>query len=585
MLRSLALLLVVAVSQAAERPNIVLIMADDMGYSDLGCYGGEAETPNLDSLAKNGLRFTQFYNTGRCCPTRAALMTGLYPHQAGMGHMTRPAKKNGKVLPGYTAGINGPCVTIPEVLGPAGYRCYMSGKWHVTTHKGKPDGASHNWPMQRGFDRFYGTLGGAGNFYDPPGLCRGNEWVTIYTDKAYQPWGDRRPESGEYYYTQAIADNAVEFLKDHNQEHGDKPFFLYLPFTAPHWPMHAWPEDVAKYQGRFDAGYDQLRKERFARMKELGVIAADAELSKTRGDWGRVEKASSEEQGRYFREWELRGMEVYAAMIDRMDQEIGKVLNELRAQDRYDNTLVLFCQDNGGCAEKFGRKPNPKWAKAAGEPLPDDHFFNQSGPPLRDRTTGKAHSGFPTMPGPPVSFVGYGEAWANVSNTPFRRYKHYVHEGGIATPLVAHWPKGIMARGELREQPSHLIDVMATCVDLAGADYPTESKGREILPMQGVSLRAAFRGEDLPRDTLYWEHEGNCAVRTGDWKLVRLKKGSWELYDLSKDRSELHDLSGEQPERAASMQADWERWAIEAKVFPSPFLPTPKINMKKVAQQ
>lgn len=563
MKRLFALLFLVAVAASAERPNFVVILSDDMGYSDIGCYGGEIETPHLDGLANDGLRFTQFYNTGRCCPTRASLLTGLYPHQAGMGHMTEPRKtRDGQPMPGYTGGINGPGVTMAEVLGEAGYRTYLSGKWHVTQHKRNPNGPKHNWPLQRGFDEFYGTIIGGGNFWDPGGLCRSNDWVTPYTDKAYQPWGDRRPESGEYYYTQAISDNAVSFLKDHDREHGDQPLFLYVAYTAAHWPMHALPEDIAKYQGRFDAGYDLLRKERFDRMKQLGVLPVGAELSDTVGDWQSIKR----------REWELRCMEVYAAMVDRMDAGIGQIVEELREQGRLNNTLILYMQDNGGCAEMMGRKPSKKWATAAGEPLPDDHFFSSSGPPLRDRTTGEAHVGFPVMPGPPGTFIGYGRDWANVSNTPFRWYKHYVHEGGIATPLVAHWPAGFDARGEIRDQPSHLIDLMATAVDLAEADYPAERNGTSVPPPAGVSLRPAFANDLLERESIYWEHEGHCAVRTGDWKLVRLRKGGWELYDLSKDRSELHDLAADQPDRVAAMAADWRAWALRSQVFPSPFL-------------
>ncbi|MCA9270820.1 MAG: sulfatase-like hydrolase/transferase, partial [Planctomycetales bacterium] len=314
-------------------PNIVVILADDMGFSDIGCYGGEARTPNLDQLAEHGVRFTQFYNTARCCPTRACLMTGLYPHQAGVGWMMTDRGHDG-----YRGDLNDRCATIAEVLQGAKYRCYMAGKWHVTPHVA-PDGPKYNWPLQRGFDRFYGTIHGAGSFYDPNSLTRDNTQISPYNDPGYQP--------EKYYYTHAISDHAVRFIHEHHEQHADAPFFMYVAYTAAHWPMHALDEDVAKYKGRFDAGYETLRQERVARMKELGLLPDDAELSAPPRPWSDVAH----------RPWEIRCMEVYAAMIDAMDQGIGKIVAQLQRDGQLDNTLIFFLQDNGGCAEGLGRTP------------------------------------------------------------------------------------------------------------------------------------------------------------------------------------------------------------------------------------
>lgn len=533
---------------AEERPNIVLIMSDDMGFSDIGCYGSEIETPVLDGLASNGLRFTQFYNTGRCCPTRASLLTGLYPHQAGIGHMLKPTGH-----PGYTNGLNQRCRTIAEVLKPAGYHTYIAGKWHVTRDKA-PDGPKNNWPLQRGFDRFYGTIHGAGSFYDPNSLTRDNTQISPVTDSEYQP--------DTYYYTDAISDHAVRFIQDHEQAQDEQPFFLYVSYTAAHWPMHALPEDIAKYKGRYDAGYGAIRSARFQRMKELGLISADAELSVQAGDWDTVPH----------RDWEIRCMEVYAAMIDRMDRGIGRIVDSLTATQELDNTLILFLQDNGGCAETLGRRPQ----RGRGGRRPNKPEQAMSADELQvNMIPEKTRDGWPlvmgpqVMPGPADTYIAYGQGWANVSNTPFREYKHWVHEGGISTPLIAHWPARISRCGKLESQPSHLIDIMATCVDVAGADYPGSEAGQVIHPLEGLSLLPAFDGETLDRDALYWEHEGNRAIRRGDWKLVaKSEDGPWELYRIDQDRSELHNLIQEEPDVANELARDWMAWAERANVLP-----------------
>jgi arylsulfatase A-like enzyme len=528
-----------------SRPNILIILSDDMGYSDLGCYGGEIKTPNLDALARGGLRFTQFYNTARCCPTRAALLTGLYSHQAGVGHMTEDLGHDG-----YQGDLSRKAVTIAEVLKPVGYRTYATGKWHVTKHV-KPDGPKDNWPLQRGFDRYYGTIAGAGSYYDPGTLTRDNTAISPAADAEYQP--------RQYYYTDAISDHAIRFVTEHQRDHSKAPFFMYVAYTAAHWPMHALPEDIAKYRGVYDRGYEPMREERFARMKELGLVDPAWKLSPVAGDWAKVQN----------QEWEARCMEVYAAMVDRMDQGIGRIVDRLKDSGLLDNTLILFLQDNGGCAEAIGRTPDRERPAKPAFPTIAPETVRQDVIPKQTRDGWPVLGGRLVLPGPADTYISYGQAWANVSNTPFREYKHWEHEGGISTPLIAHWPTGIPSnrRGALETQPGHLIDLMATAVDLSGAKYP----GGEILPMEGVSLRSALDGKPLARSVpLFWEHEGNRAVREGKWKLVSKHKGGWELYDMDLDRTELNDLSAREPDRANSLAAQWEAWARRVGVEPWP---------------
>jgi arylsulfatase len=540
-----SLLGVTAVS--AERPNILLVMSDDMGFSDLGCYGSEIQTPNLDSLAKNGIRFTQFYNGARCCPTRASLLTGLYPHQAGVGHMTSDRGHDG-----YRGQLNRQCVTLAEVLRAGGYRTYMCGKWHVCRDI-RPNGDSSDWPLQRGFEKFYGTITGGGSFYDPTTLCRQNRFITPANDPEYKP--------ATFYYTDAISDNAVRFLEQHQQESPAKPFFMYVAYTAAHWPMHALEKDIAKYRGKYDSGYEPIRRARFERLKQLGLIHPGLGLSPQAEDWGSVQHQA----------WEARGMEVYAAMVDCMDQGIGRIMAQLKKDGRLENTLIFFLQDNGGCAEDMGRKaqraPPPKDLR----PLGPDDLQPQIWPPMQTRDGRWVRTGPEAMPGPPDTYVAYGRGWANVSNTPFREYKHWVHEGGISTPLIVHWPAGVPAGrcGELEQQPAHLIDIMATCVDVSGVAYPKEFNGEKIKPMEGVSLQPAMKGKP-PRRTqpIFWEHEGNRAVRDGKWKLVAKENQPWELYDMDRDRSELHDLAEKNPGKVRNLAAKWDAWAARANVLP-----------------
>ncbi len=489
-----------------NRPNIVLIMADDMGFSDLGCYGGEIETPNLDRLADNGLRFTHFYNAAKCCPTRASLLTGLYQHQAGVGDMDHDLG-----YPEYQGYLNDRCVTIAEALKQAGYATYMSGKWHI----GKEP---QNWPRKRGFDRYFGLINGANSFWE---ILPGR---TMALDDT--PW-EPDPDDDSFYMTDAFTDNAIDFLDTHPTK--DKPFFLYMAHTAPHWPLHAWPEDIAKYRNKYKMGWDALRKQRHERMIEMGIVDEKWALSP------RHEKVPSWDSVADKDVQDLR-MAVYAAMIDRMDQGIGRVLDKIKQMGAEENTLVMFLSDNGASQIMVNR----------GEP------------------------GIP--PGPKGGFWGYDYPWANAGSTPLRKFKRFAHEGGISTPLICSWPKGIKPKNRLTHQVGHIIDVMPTVLDIAGIQHPEESHGKSLLPLEGQSLLPVFKGNQSnePR-TLFWEHMGHKAVRDGKWKLVLDRhRQVWELYDLEADRTELNDLSAQFPEKVAVLKTKWETWAERCGVLPWP---------------
>ena len=503
----------------ALRPNIILIMADDMGFSDIGCYGGEIQTPNLDQLAEDGLRYTQFYNTARCCPTRASLMTGLYAHQTGMGAMTRPTQ-----LRGYQGHINRNCVTIAEVLKQAGYATFMSGKWHLTEDKNKlVTGSKHNWPRQRGFDRFFGTIAGAGSFYTPQTLTLDNAPITEFPK--------------DFYYTTAIGEHGAQFIREHGADENDQPFFLYVPFTAPHWPLHALEKDIKKYRGKYLKGWDAIRAERHARQLKMGLVDQRWPISarhERAPAWETLDKAKQKEMD--------ERMAIYAAMIDSMDQAIGHILKAVADLGQTENTMVLFLADNGGCDESglYG-------------------FERKKGGEL----------------GTDSSFASYGLCWANASNTPFQFFKKDNHEGGIASPLIVHWPEGIeqVAHGKLRHEPTHVIDIMATAVQLAGAEYPARFRGHDILPLEGLSLLPTFEDKPLDRTALYWEHVGNRAVRSGDWKLVanaRFRKQEWELYNLRTDRTETVNLFNQREDKAQELKTLWQAWATRAYVLPKP---------------
>jgi len=479
-----------------------------MGFSDLGCYGSEIPTPHLDSLAEGGLRFTQFYNTGRCCPTRASLLTGLYPHQAGVGHMTED-----KNLPGYRGRLNDQCVTIAEVLKPAGYLSAMSGKWHVGQNQGVT-------PWGRGFDRSLNAA--AGGFY----FSEARKSRLFLNGEELADDDSRLPKA--WYSTDLWTTFGLRFIDEALTQ--KKPFYLHLCHNAPHFPLQAPADAIAKFRGKYKSGWDALQAQRHARQLELGIVDKAWQPAPRPADVSAWQELDADAQDRFD-----HLMATYAACVFRMDQAIGDLVAGLKQRGVFENTLILFMSDNGGNAE--------------------------SGP--NGRTNGD-----PTQAG---SSWFCGESWAFLENTPFRRYKHFNHEGGIATPLIAHWPAGISSRGELRHQPSHLIDIMATCVDVGGAAYPQQFNGQPVLPLEGKSLVPAFGNKPIERDALFWEHEGNAAVRVGDRKLVRLgQNGAWELYDLQADRTEQHDLAAAQPERVRELATKWNEWAKRAHVIPAP---------------
>ena len=544
------------------RPNVVVIMADDMGYSDAGCMGGEIRTPHLDSLAADGLRFTRFYNTGRCCPTRASLLSGHYPHAAGVGWMTVD-----RGTPGYAGSLRKDRPTLAELLKPAGYRAYMAGKWHVTPHTAAA-GPKDNWPLARGFDRYYGTITGAGDYWDPATLVRGDTAISAFADPL-RP-AEYVPDGSGYHYTDAIADEAARFVSDHGEEHAADPFLLYVAFTAPHWPLHASADRVAAYDDLYGDGFRPVRERRLEKQIELGLAEPGDALAPLPQPWAKVPANR--------REWEAECMRAYAAMVTQMDGGIGRLLAELDRTGAAENTLVLFLQDNGGCAEAAGRngrfEPRPDAA-----PLPPiDPAVVRSNRNYRTRDGFPLRRGVNVMPGPTDTFLAYGESWANVSNTPFREYKHWVHEGGIATPLIARWPAamGEELRGGIVRDRGHLIDLAPTLLDLAGAEYPAEFGGSETKPLPGRSLAGDLRGDPktmmLDERPLFWEHEGNRAVSKpngdGDWKLVAKSGGPWELYDLSGDRAEGRDRAAEFPAKVAALSALWDDWAAASDVLP-----------------
>jgi len=515
--------------EKAGRPNIVLILADDMGFSDIGCYGSQIATPNLDRLAREGIRFTQMYNCARCCPTRASLLTGVYPHQAGIGHMVA-----NRGTPAYQGYLRDDRPTLAEMLSAGGYQTFMSGKWHVgggyqankpgTWRPGAPD---HPIPTQRGFQAYYGMLGGAGSYFHPPYMLRDAELIT--------------PEPEGYYITDAITDNAVAMIRRATKK--PDPFFLYVAYTAPHWPLHARPEDIAKYEGKYRDGWDAHRTARHEQLKAMGIIDAKWAISP------RDEAAPPWEQlDAERRDWEDLRMAVYAAQIDRMDQGIGRILRALRQAGQEDNTMVIFLSDNGGCAEFL--------AEDTGKPEP--FRYNIPTPDGRAVRIGNLPG---LRPGPDDTFMSYDLPWANTSNSPFRRFKRWVHEGGISTPMIVHWP-GRVAGGALCHSPAHVMDITVTCLDAAGIPPLAELNGKATIPLEGESFLTALSGRNWSREApIFWEHEGNRAVRAGNWKLVAERSGPWELYEMNEDRTELNDLVEVNPGKAKELEALYEAWA------------------------
>ena len=543
----------IAQKNANKQPNIIVILTDDMGYSDIGSYGSEIKTPNIDRLANNGLRFTQFYNTARCSPSRASLITGLYPHQAGMGHLSTENFPE----PGFVDDLSKHAITMAEVLQLNGYATYMVGKWHISKNL-KASGDQSNWPMQRGFQRFFGTLNGSGSFYDPGTLMSGNRFIV---------------PSKNFYYTNAISDTAVKFINEHDSK---KPFFFYVSYTSAHWPLHAPEKEIKKYDGVYDKGWDVIRQQRFNKLKKLGIIDNKCVLTER-------EVTVPEWKNAPLKNWQIRKMQVYAAMIDIMDQGIGRIITSLEQKGELDNTIIFYMHDNGGCAEPLDSDkpsiPMTEEQKKGKFFAPDSVFLDRKQEYNRE---GKfVRSGMGVMPGASDTWVTYGIEWANVSNTPYRLYKHWVHEGGIASPLIIHWPKGITQKGQLSRQPSHLIDIMATCLDITGVTYPTQFNGNNIIPKEGKSLVPAFSNNQIDRDFIFWEHEGNRALRVGDWKLVSktiknksfvaADENAWELYDMINDPSETKNIATANPAKVKELSSIWEKQAKRTYALPWPW--------------
>lgn len=528
-----------------KRPNILVILADDLGYSDLGCYGSEIQTPNLDRLASEGLRFSRFYNAGRSCPSRASLLTGLYPHEAGVGRMT--FEQN---LPGYRGTMTHNGVTIAELLGANGYQTGMVGKWHVAETPLRPDQRDwlnhqvfhepfaplDNYPTRRGFQDFYGTIYGVVDYFDPFSLCNGETPI-------------REVPKG-YYSTVALADSAVSYVNRYNQS--DAPFFMYLSFHSPHWPLHALEEDIRKYENVYKVGWQAIREKRFERMLKLGIFGKQTDFLSARQskkEW--TENADSA--------WDARAMAVHAAMIDRMDQGIGHVLDALEANGQLDNTLILFMSDNG-CSPEICQNYSP------GEN--DRPDMTRDGRPMIYPHHKEA------MPGPETTYASLGPEWANVANTPFRFWKAKMYEGGVCTPMIAHWPKGIrVKKGTMIDAPCHVIDVMATCIDLTGAAYPETYNGNAIRPYRGISMLPLFKkGKRQGHEYIGFEHFNEKALVSRDgWKVVQPgSNAAWELYRLDTDRTEMHNVASEFPEVLQRMVEEYERWANGTMVYPKP---------------
>ncbi|MGQ8338933.1 arylsulfatase [Sunxiuqinia sp. A32] len=543
--------------QPKEKPNILVILADDLGYSDLGCYGSEIQTPNIDALAQNGVRFTQFYNSARCCPSRATLLTGIYPHQAGIGSFVGPDRG----VPGYAGRLTSNAVTLAEVLKENGYRTFGAGKWHVN----KPG------PTERGFEEFYG-------FLDDYGV---DGWEPKWMQRFPEGRVEREYKEGEFFATNAITDYALDFL-GLSESTPEKPWFLYLSYQAVHFPLQAPKKDIEKYKDTYQVGWDTIRAHRYERMKELGVVGSDIQLSE-RSDipLPRIAKRNNVPgDGVHNPPWDIleedrkadlaRRMAVYAGMLDNMDQNIGRVISYLKEKGELDNTLILFMSDNGSCAEwdPFGFEyPNYDDRVAGGTPNHPNVLH-----------TGES---LERLGGPDGPLFSFGSAWANVGNTPFTLYKQFVHEGGISSPLIVHWPEKINESKIFTDNYAHFVDVMATCVDVSGGGYPEIYNGNEISPMEGISLFKTLNGEVDPERVLPFEHQGVPAIRKGDWKLVSRNRHSmgkldfsdnpkFELYNIAKDRSETTDLADQYPEKVSELKELMLSEFNRIHVFPKP---------------
>jgi len=535
-------------ASGSKRPNVVILFADDLGYSDIGCFGGEIDTPNLDRLAENGVRFTQFYNAARCCPARASLLTGLYPHQAGVGFMVY--KNHGQ---GYLGHLNDCCVTFGEVLGDAGYQTYMTGKWH-SGH------VPESRPEVRGFQHFTGIYMHIDSYWKVLKNCdiyRDGELLIPAQENPVNPYHPDR----EFYTTDFFTDVALDYI-DQATGQPEKPFLLHVCYNAPHFPLEAPDDLIEKYRGRYMRGWDELRKEKLTRMKKMGLVSNKQKLPRVNSnvsmqtpdllfkalidsdplpEWDTLHERDREELD--FR----RAM--YAAQVDCLDQNVGRIVKRLEERGVLDNTLIMFFSDNG-CSGELGVF-GMNW-----------HKHKRS-----NYTEWRKKSGWS---------ISQGQCWATYSNTPFRKYKQYVHEGGIASPFIAHWPEGIPQRGAIvSNQAFHLIDIMPTLGELADTTYPKEYQGREIAPNPGISMTPYWQGKVAypERRVLYWQHMNHAAIREGNWKLVTLNDRTddhWELYDLSEDRSETENLIQEYPEIARKMKTKWRVWAKDVHVMPFP---------------
>ncbi|MEE4116854.1 MAG: arylsulfatase [Marinilabiliaceae bacterium] len=540
-----------------KSPNILIIMADDLGYSDLGCYGGEISTPNLDRLAGNGIMFTEFYNSARCCPSRASVLTGLYPHQAGIGSFV--GKPRG--THGYTGSLTPNAVTIAEVLQNSGYRTFGVGKWHV----------NHPGPTERGFEEFYG-------FLDDYGI---DGWEPKWMQRYPEGRPERQYGEGEFFATNVITDYAIDFL-DLARETPGKPWFMYLAYQAVHFPLQAPAEDIERYEGSYDVGWDTIRARRYERMKELGVINPGISLSERSliPEPRLAERNQVPGDGIHNPPWNIlsserqadlaKRMAVYGAMLDNMDQNIGRVINDLEEKGELDNTLIIFLSDNGACAEwdPYGFEyPGYNDRVAGGTPGHPSNVY-----------TGMA---LDQLGGPDGPLFSYGSGWSNVCNTPFTLYKQYTHEGGISSPFIIHWPERIREHDIFTERYAHITDIMATCVDVAGAEYPEIYKGNNITPMEGISIFETLEGNVDAQRLLTFEHSGHPAIRVGDWKLVSsdramTKEGlsdelGYELYNIADDRSETINLADKYPDKVVELKELMVSEFYRTKVLPRPF--------------
>jgi arylsulfatase len=510
-----------------SRPNIIIVLADDMGFSDTGCFGGEIHTPNLNRLAANGLRFTQFYNCARCCPTRASLMTGQYPHKVGLVQNGRDLTRNG--------------ITIAEALSQAGYQTAMAGKWHLSRtvpmadrklhqkwldhqyHPGHPFAPLETYPANRGFEKHYGVIWGVINYFDPFSLVDGTKAVESVPD--------------DYYFTDVITKKSVEYIKEFSRT--NKPFFLYIAHCAPHWPLHARPEDIAKYKDTYIEGWDKLRLDRYQRMLKAGLFDKKNTPLPPIQDRGKKWHQLSDKE----KHFQAAKMSVHAAMVDRIDQGIGAIISVLKATGQMDNTIIFFLSDNGASPEVL-RQPG----------------YDRSSQTRDGREI--QYKGI-YEPGPETTYTCIGPAWASASNTPFRYWKKESYEGGCHTPLIIHWPEGLKTKpGSVTQQTTHVMDIMPTCLELAGAGYPSQYKGNKLTALDGKSLVPIVNGAKRPEhDKIFFEHMGGRAVRMSNWKLVALKGEPWRLYNLAKDRTETNDLAAEYPDRVRMMSAEWKKWA------------------------